>query len=166
MAISCQMSNAPNSGGGTCSIGYANFSERMENADFEHLDIQDDNGLFLADIEQWACGGEKNGAAPCFIGRAIRSRFVNMQCDGVRSTLEPAKCFAWYNSVANSLDNLSVEGTKGTQFLIQHSKQFFARNIGIGSGNAGTPTPNGIMLVDSDENNFTGALGSSTKLLH
>jgi hypothetical protein len=216
MGIHFQMSNPPNSGGGTCSVGYSNVCERMMNTQFENLDFEDDNtynpasiaisgdcntctfrflsnnphqnatgyqtpllmtsywvdsitdegdGLFLAQISDIACGGEKVGAAPCFVGRAIRSSFTDMQCDGIHSSTAPAVCFALYNSVADNLTNLSVEGTAGVQFLIQNSRQVFGNNIGIGSGFAasgGLPAPYGLQLIQSSENHFTGALASAT----
>jgi hypothetical protein len=43
------------------------------------------DGIQYGSIDTLACGGNKNGSAPCFVGRLQRSAFRNAFCDGVNN---------------------------------------------------------------------------------
>jgi hypothetical protein len=118
------------------------------------------DGIQYAYIDGIACGGSKNGGAPCIYGRLQRSHMANGFCDGVLISADPQVCYGLLNSSNVDMSNLSSEGQGGTEFMFNNSRHIVGQNLGIGTLKAAGTTPStpvaGINLINTHNSTFRG----------
>src|SRR5512135_421699 len=123
---------------GNQNLDLINYDTLVLKTDYTPYHLGDDiPGLFNTTLCNIDTTVRRGGWARAFEGRLVRSNFADCVCIGGRT----GPCFAFYNSYATHLSNLSNEGqSEAIQILFSGCSQMIVDDLGLGTPGPVYPT--------------------------
>jgi Pectate lyase superfamily protein len=164
---------------GTGQINYETVC-LMTDTDWFGNTANEETGIQFSDVENISAGNGAGGWSMAFQGRGNHTTFSNFHCDGSLGAFSPpwinvqnpssgavftntpgvggSQCYAWINSWAITVNNISNEGKAGPEIFMQNVMGSNFHNFTVAPArNEGAPSytlGDGVDLIASSNNSF------------